>query len=552
MTSHKWIPSAPGGWQSAWVVWRWEQRANLRLLRAQLLSSLPGRLMLLGALLALHPLWRLLSRGVLTPLPLSPLAENGAVVLAHALAVAYCALATVSYYVVVLHHRSEHDPLQAHGGFAPLRLLYRAVVGVIGFAVPVAVVTLVVIYGDILFERAAGPARVAGFAAGGLLLLSAVAVLVLLAGIRAVPRRLIRGGLGVLRLLAVGMFVLVLSIAFVPVALAGRQPAILEAIGRAAERFSWGLQLPLLLALPAEGPALVPTALGLTAVLLVLWQGAAALRRWSEAGLSASAVDPQGARDHTSGLTGFRAVPGFRMYRLFWAKDIALLYRRSPGLYAQEQWLLLSSAGVLIVLLARILRNSLAPGVLLASVGFVVLMSVAALAAARGLGSLGREGRRTWQIRSVLSAGQLFRAKVGANALFVAVHAAVYGYLLTGLAGVLGLGAWRGAGISVTALFAAGAGSTFAILGTGVGFLFPDFDSRFAVLPGASRVGVMVHMSVAAGFSGLLAVTWASWVMGLTGTGAAAAMAGGALLLATALGLLLAFWAHVRLRRVDW
>jgi hypothetical protein len=536
------------------VVWRWEQRANLRLLRDQLLSSVAGRFMLLTALVSLHPLWRLLTRGVLAPLPLSPAAENGALVLAHLLAAAYCGLATVSYYVVILHRRAERDPLRAHGGLAPLRLLYRAVVGVIGFVVPVVVVMMAVVYGDILTERPGGGARLAGFAAGGALLFSGLALLVFLASTRTPPRRLIRGGIGVLRLLAVGMFILSLAIVFVPVALAKRQPAVLEAVGSMAERFSWGLQLPLLLALPAEGPPIVPFVLALAPVALALWRGSIGLRRWSEAGLPASAGDLDGERHHASGLTGIgRAAPGSRVYRLFWAKDIVLPYRRSPGSYVQEQWVLLGSATVLIVLAIRTLKDTLAEGVLLAAAGFLPLMCVAALAGGRGLGSLGSEGRQVHRLHSVLTAGLLFRVKACVNAGFVTAHAVLYGYLLAALAAALGNGPSRGGwGVHAAGGLAAGAGAAFATLATGIGFLVPDFTSKFRLLPGATRVGLVAYLSVATGFSGLLSLAWASWVLGRLGTGAAVANWGGALLIVTALGWLLARWGHARLRRMEW
>lgn len=539
-------------WNHAWSLWRWEQRANLRLLRFQLLSTLLGRLNLLAALASLVPVWRLLTRGLLTPLPLTPAAENGALAIAHAFAVAYCCVVTVGLRATVLQRHFTRDPLRAHGDLAPVLRLYRAGVGIVGFVALMPTGTLALMFGDIVAARPGGVVRLASYAAACLCFFSVLSMLIFVASTRVPAARLAIPGSAALRLLALATAAVHIGMVFVPVWLAGRHARVLEAVGLTAGRVSGALQLPLTVALPDPIPIL-PVAIAAVAIVIAAWQGWLGLLRWSRSEPPPDAeVDLEGQRRHPSAFSGIRRsahVP--TLLRVFWTKDVILASRRSPWQYAQQHWFLLASTVGGLIAAVR-LPTPLPGGLMILVQTLLVLMCAGAIAAPGGLGSLGREGRQFHMLRAVISPSVLFGLKAHVNGVYAASHAIAHALLLTTIGAALGIGVgWTPGTIVCSALLAGGAGAAFATLATGMGFLLPVFEPGPGVLSGVSRVSLAAYLLIVATVSSVMALAWTWWLLGSMGLAAMAIVQGGGLAASTGLGVLLAVWGIRRMGEME-
>lgn len=517
--------------RSMWVLWRWEQRANLRLLRAQLTSSLQTQMLALLVLIMLVRAWGAPFRGVLGRFDLSAPAQAGALAVALGVATASCALTTTALYVTVGRKRFARDPLRAHPGFVPLLRFYRLVIGVLAFVVPLQIVTFFVLFGDVVASRPQGAMRAAGLVAGCATYFTLVTLITLRIAAWTSTRRGLPEGLVPLRFMALANIILFLATPLLPVALASRRPRMLEQIGAVPMQFP--LSAVLLLAL---------------AVAVSVWRNWRALGLWALADAAAERASGE-ERHHGSAFSRRRHARA--RWRLFWVKDVSLPLRRSPGTYVQEQWVLLGGAVVLLVA-GRSLVAVLSPLATAVAIVAVMLVSVAILAGLRGLPSLGSEGPQVRLLRPVIRPRALFCVKSSACALIAAVHGAVYGAALAGLG--LGLGLLEASWVPLVAGLAAAtalAGGAFGVLAAGVGFLLPAFDARVSVMPGASRAGLLLYLLIVAAVIPPMALASVQWARGADPAAVAGALLVG-VLAAGGAGAVLGMWGASRLEELEW
>lgn len=517
--------------RSMWVLWRWEQRANLRLLRAQLASSLQTQMMALLVLIMIVRAWGAPLRGVLGRFDLSAPAQAGALAVALAVATASCALTTTALYVTVGRKRFARDPLRAHPGFVPLLRFYRLVIGVLAFVVPLQIVTFFVLFGDVVAARPHGLTRAAGFVAGCAVYFTLVALVTLRVAAWTSARRGLPEGLVTLRFMALANVILFLATPLVPVALAARHSRTLEQIG----------------AVPMQAPLFAVLLFGLAAVVSV-WRSWRALRFRTLADVAAERAGGD-EREYRSAFSRRRRARAG--WRLFWVKDVSLPMRRSPGTYVQEQWVLLGGAVVLVVA-GRSLVTALSPLATAAAIVAVMLVSVAILAGLRGLPSLGSEGPQARLLLAVIRPQALFAVKSAACALVAAGHGAVYGAALAGLG--LGLGLLEASWVPLVtglAVLTALAGGAFGVLAAGVGFLLPAFDARVSVLPGASRAGLVLYLLIVAVVTPPMALVAVQWVGGADPAAVAGALVVG-VMAAGGAGGVLGMWGASQLEELEW
>jgi hypothetical protein len=118
----------------------------------------------------------------------------------------------------------------------------------------------------------------------------------------------------------------------------------------------------------------------------------------------------------------------------------------------------------------------------------------------RSLGALGEEGERIGLLRPVLAPREILFAKLGGGLAHSVGHAVLYATFLLLAGRVVGAGvpspAWLLWGGVTLSLFLAG-------LGTGLGFLLPDFGHDLAALPGASAAGKALYLVVSGGIVAL-------------------------------------------------
>ena len=186
-----------------------------------------------------------------------------------------------------------------------------------------------------------------------------------------------------------------------------------------------------------------------------------------------------------------RVVHGARM---FFLKDVLLATVRSPQGFIRRQSLFLGTVGLASYLAWGLLQESLieeneAEALVL---GLVVFL-VCAAAHLRGLGSLGSEGPALALLRPVVRPSDLLGYKTVAVLASVVPAGLVYGAAAGALCQALDIrpGPVVAAGVGgLTAVVAA----AFAV---SLAFLFPDFERRNVLVPGASRTGKYTFISVA-------------------------------------------------------
>ena len=194
-----------------------------------------------------------------------------------------------------------------------------------------------------------------------------------------------------------------------------------------------------------------------------------------------------------------RVVHGARM---FFLKDVLLGPVRSPQGFIRQQGIFLGMVGLVPALAWGLLQEGLigrneAEALVL---GLVVFL-VCAAAYLRGLGSLGSEGPVLALLRPVVRPSDLMGYKTVAVLASVLPAGLVYGAAAGALSQALDMrpGLVVAAGIGgLTAVVAAACAVSLA-------FLFPDFERRNALVPGASRMGRFTFTSVALYGGGVVA-----------------------------------------------
>ena len=180
--------------------------------------------------------------------------------------------------------------------------------------------------------------------------------------------------------------------------------------------------------------------------------------------------------------------------RLFFLKDVLLGLVRSPQGFVRRQGVFLGTVGLSSYLAWGLLKKGLlgeneAEALVL---GLVVVL-VSTTAYLRGLGSLGSEGPALALLRPVVRPSDLLGYKTVAVLAAVVPLGLVYG----AAAGALSQAFDMRPGPAVAAGVGGLTGSAAATFAVSLAFLFPDFERRNVLVPGASRVGRYSFVSVA-------------------------------------------------------
>ena len=180
--------------------------------------------------------------------------------------------------------------------------------------------------------------------------------------------------------------------------------------------------------------------------------------------------------------------------RLFFLKDVLLGLVRSPQGFARRQGVFLGTVGLSSYLPWGLLQKGLigeneAEALVL---GLVVFL-ICAAAYLRGLGSLGSEGPALALLRPVVRPSDLLGYKTVAVLAAVVPLGLVYG----AAAGALSQALAMRPGLAVAAGVGGLTGAVAATFAVSLAFLFPDFERRNVLVPGASRVGRYSFVSVA-------------------------------------------------------
>ena len=180
--------------------------------------------------------------------------------------------------------------------------------------------------------------------------------------------------------------------------------------------------------------------------------------------------------------------------RIFFLKDVLLGPLRSPQAFMRRQGVFFGTVGLASYLAWGLLQERLigeneAEALVL---GLVVLL-VCAAAYIRGLGTLGSEGPAFTLLRPFVRPSDLMGYKTVAAVVAVTPAGLAYGTLAGGLPLVLNM--------RPGPLDAAAIGGLSAVVASGfavsLSFLFPDFERRNVLVPGSSRLGRLVFISVA-------------------------------------------------------
>ena len=198
------------------------------------------------------------------------------------------------------------------------------------------------------------------------------------------------------------------------------------------------------------------------------------------------------------GPSTHRVIHGARM---FFLKD-ALGPVRSPREFIARQAVFLGTIGLTSYLAWGLLQESLieeneAEALVL---GLLVLL-VCTAAYLRGLGSFGSEGPALALLRPVVRPSDLLGYKTAAVLASVVPAGLVYGAAAGALSQALGMRPGPVVAAGIGGLTAA-VGATFAV---SLAFLFPDFERRNVLVPGASRLGRYTFVSVALYAAGVVA-----------------------------------------------
>jgi hypothetical protein len=187
---------------------------------------------------------------------------------------------------------------------------------------------------------------------------------------------------------------------------------------------------------------------------------------------------------------------------MFFLKDALLGPVRSPQGFITRQGVFLGTVGLASFLAWGLLQESLigeneAEALVL---GLLVLL-VCTAAYLRGLGSLGSEGPALALLRPVVRPSDLLGYKTAAVLASVVPAGLVYGAAAGALSQALDMRPGLVVAAGIGGLTAA-VGATFAV---SLAFLFPDFERRNVLMPGASRLGRYTFVSVALYGAGVVA-----------------------------------------------
>ena len=188
--------------------------------------------------------------------------------------------------------------------------------------------------------------------------------------------------------------------------------------------------------------------------------------------------------------------------RMFFLKDALLGPVRSPRRFIGRQGIFLGAVGLASYLAWGLFQESLigkneAEALVL---GLLVLL-VCTAAYLRGLGSLGSEGPALALLRPVVRPSDLLGYKTVAVLASVVPAGLVYGATAGALSQALDMRPGPVVAAGIGGLTAAVA-TAFAV---SLAFLFPDFERRNVLVPGASRMGRYTFVSVALYGAGVVA-----------------------------------------------
>ena len=194
-----------------------------------------------------------------------------------------------------------------------------------------------------------------------------------------------------------------------------------------------------------------------------------------------------------------RVVHGARM---FFRKDALLSPVRSPREFIRRQAVFLGTIGLASYLAWGLLQESLigeneADALVLGLLVFLVCTA----AYLRGLGSLGSEGPALALLSPFVRPSDLLGYKTVAVLASVVPAGLVYGAAAGALSQALHMRPGLVVAVGIGGLTAA-VGATFAV---SLAFLFPDFECRNVLVPGASRLGRYTFVSVALYGAGVVA-----------------------------------------------
>ena len=188
--------------------------------------------------------------------------------------------------------------------------------------------------------------------------------------------------------------------------------------------------------------------------------------------------------------------------RIFFLKDVLLGLVRSPQAFIRRQSVFLGTVALACYLAWGLLQESLigeseAEALVL---GLLVFL-VCAAAYLRGLGSLGSEGPALALLRPVVRPSGLMSYKTVAVLASVVPAGLVYG----AAAGVLSQALDMRTGPVVAAGIGGLTAAVAAAFAVSLAFLFPDFERCNVLVPGASRMGRYIFISVALYGAGVVA-----------------------------------------------
>jgi hypothetical protein len=436
--------------------------------------------MLLLAVVSLPGLFALVaSGGPLEAANLDRLDRVGALFLGQA-GLTLCVFVMVPVLVakkLVLAH--ERDPISAHGKFRPELAVFRVGWAVLGTSAFLALF-FTLVHGRLI--AAGAEPRVGTHTA----LFVALAVQLLVPGVVAAEgaRRLIGGPWALPRaagLRAAGAVPFVLlfpAFVWLPVLARDHSAKTLGSIGHAVDSGLAALE-PGVALVRAALERDVSWALGwLTLLATGLLGSGWVLVRWLD--LTPMALGcPEGRPAPAGDLATLPLAPRAERRRsalaLFLWKDVFVERARRPVAYL----------GLCALLLA---------GTCLLGTEFRGDLVVAAASAGLGmpsLGAVGREGPAIALLRLIFRPTRIFVLKWAVGWTEAAAHIPVHVLALTAVAA-------EGTPTSASRLLVLGLASTgsFSLLGTGLGFLVPDSTRRSFLLPGSSRAGQVIYLSL--------------------------------------------------------
>lgn len=441
--------------------------------------------------------------GVLAEIGVEGPSRMGVLILGQVTLVACGAVMVPTLLARILVLDREGDALRAHPGFLPEVVIFRVVAAILATSMFLSVFFLL-FHGHLMWSQAGE--RWSGFAVH-------VVVLPVYLGLLGLPvaegtRRFLAGpgaarrARSIRRHSVVPFFLLFPGLVGIPVLVHRYAPSWLADVGRAAPDLLFFLQAPVALSAAwSRGDPRVAGAwiLGIGAAAAI---GALCLRRWLKLTADRLAVAEEGGVEHRSfrafRIRGARGT-WVRTACLFWSKDVYIPLVRRPAAYIQLHGSLLALAVLLLLVTGRVEAGARAtdPAGLSVQVGVseTILVVSAFLAMAGSLGSLGSEGRGLALLRPALAPARLLVLKWAVHGTYTLLHIPLYALALGLLGGRTGPSS---SGLFTLLALGMAAGLVFSLLGTGLGFLFPDFRCRSPVIPGSSRSSQILFGALAA------------------------------------------------------